>query len=59
MDSGLEFEEIKLVKYRDAGMHTYTYFWSHDNKVVSPYFNSDEEAHEWMREKINSMRNKQ
>lgn len=37
-----------LVKYRDAGMHTYTYFWINEkNSVVSPYFNSEAEALEW------------
>jgi hypothetical protein len=39
---------LKLVKYRDSGMHTYTYFWINDNNsVVSPYFNSQEQALEW------------
>lgn len=38
-----------LVKYRDAGMHTYTYFWADiNNKIVSPYFNSEEEAYAWI-----------
>jgi hypothetical protein len=39
---------LELIKYRDAGMHTYTYFWvTSDHKVISPYFNSEEEAKEW------------
>ncbi len=39
----------ELVKYRDAGMPTYTYFWvSSEKRIVSPYFNSEEEAHQWM-----------
>jgi hypothetical protein len=39
---------MKLIKYRDAGMHTYTYFFVNDsNQTVSPFFESDEEAWEW------------
>jgi hypothetical protein len=32
----------QLIKYRDAGMATYTYFWTINKKVVSPYFDSDD-----------------
>lgn len=39
--------EMRLIKYRDAGMHTYTYFWVCDDKVISPYFDSEDEAKEW------------
>jgi hypothetical protein len=40
---------LELVKYRDAGMHTYTYFWVDKNyKVYSPYFNSEDEAQDWL-----------
>jgi hypothetical protein len=48
MDSGLE-----LVKYRDAGMSSYTYFWVSSGKksVVSPYFNSEQEALDWLEQK--------
>ena len=38
----------ELIKYRDAGMNSYTYFWSIQQKVVSPYFNSEQEATDWM-----------
>ena len=39
---------MQLVKYRDAGMSTYTYFFVSDNKqTVSPFFDSEEEAWEW------------
>lgn len=39
---------MKLIKYRDAGMHTYTYFWIDENqRVASPYFDSEEDAKEW------------
>lgn len=43
MDSGLE-----LIKYRDAGMNTYTYFWVDGQKTVSPFFDSEKEAKEWL-----------
>ena len=40
---------MKLIKYRDAGMHTYTYFYiNEDEKVASPYFDSQEEAERWL-----------
>lgn len=41
---------MKLVKYRDAGMHTYTYFYiDSDERVASPYFDSESEAEAWLR----------
>ena len=43
---------MKLVKYRDAGMNTHTYFWKNDNNsTVSPYFDTDKEALSWATEK--------
>lgn len=39
---------LKLIKYRDAGMHTHTWFWINlDEAICSPYFDSEEEAKEW------------
>jgi len=38
----------ELIRYRDAGMPTYTYFWTIDKKVISPYFDSEKEAEDWM-----------
>ena len=38
----------ELIKYRDAGMPTFTFFWAIDKKVVSPYFDSEEQAIDWM-----------
>ena len=39
---------LQLIKYRDAGMHTYTYFWvNSEHKVFSPYFDREEDAKEW------------
>jgi hypothetical protein len=37
----------KLIKYRDAGMNSYTYFWTINGRVVSPYFDHENEAKEW------------
>ena len=40
---------MELIKYRDAGMSTYTWFWTDKEKhVVSPYFDSEIDALEWM-----------
>lgn len=39
---------LELVKYRDAGMNTYTYFWVDGHKTVSPFFDSEKEAKEWL-----------
>jgi hypothetical protein len=42
-------QEYKLIQYRDAGLPTYTYFWVNESeKVVGPYFNSEQEAQKWM-----------
>lgn len=39
-----------MVKYRDSGMHTYTYFWKNEQeRVVSPFFNSEQEAWDWIK----------
>lgn len=39
---------MELIKYRDSGMATYTYFWVDDHKrVCSPYFNTTDEAMDW------------
>ena len=37
----------KLIKYRDAGMNSYTYFWTINNRVVPPYFDHEDQAKEW------------
>ena len=44
--------KVDLVKYRDAGMQTYTYFWKNENnQIVSPFFDSEAEAMAWTKEK--------
>ena len=45
-------QKIELIKYRDAGMQTYTYFWKNENnQMVSPFFDSEAEAMAWTKEK--------
>ena len=45
-------EKLELIKYRDWGMPTYTFFWvNQNNNVVSPYFESEKEAHQWVNER--------
>lgn len=40
---------VDLIRYRDAGMHTYTYFWIDERKrTVSPFFDTDKEAFDWI-----------
>jgi L-arabinose isomerase len=40
-----------MVKYRDAGMNSYTYFWKNEQeRVVSPFFDSEKEAYDWIKE---------
>ena len=42
-------EKLELVKCRDPGMTSYTYFWKDpQNRTVSPFFNTESEAQEWM-----------
>ena len=42
---------VTLVKYRDAGMNTYTYFWKNEEeRVVSPFYDSEKEAMEFIKE---------
>ena len=45
--------QLTLVKYRDAGMATYTYFWKTiDNRTISPFFDSEKDAKQWMTEEV-------
>lgn len=41
---------LTMVKYRDPGLPTYTYFWieSKNHTVVSPYFDTEDEAKNWL-----------
>ena len=49
---------MQLVKYRDAGMNTYTYFYKNsENKISSPYFDSEKEAEEWLKARIDEFDN--
>lgn len=41
-----------LVRYRDAGLPTYTYFWiTEDENVFGPYFDTEQEAIDWISRK--------
>ena len=43
---------MELIKYRDAGMQTHTYFWKNENdQMVSPFFDSEAEAMAWTNQK--------
>lgn len=49
---------MKLVKYRDAGMHTYTYFYvNSEDRTISPFFNTEKEAEAWLNEQIDKFDN--
>jgi len=51
-----EVETITLVRYRDIGMSTYTYFWiTEDKNTISPYMDSKEEALQWATDNIPNM----
>ena len=39
--------EMELVKYRDAGMPTYTYFWTVKGRMIGPFFDSEKDAYKW------------
>lgn len=40
---------MKLIRYRDAGMNTYTWFYVNDKQhCISPFFDSEEEAKDWL-----------
>ena len=48
---------MRLIKYRDAGMPTHTYFWVGDSDtVISPYFDSDIEATAWYNQQLTELR---
>lgn len=48
---------MQLVKYRDAGMNSYTYFWKNSkNQTISPFFDSEKEANDWMKEKYENFK---
>lgn len=40
---------MELVKYRDAGMTTHTWFFVNEKQqCISPFFDSEEEAKDWL-----------
>jgi len=51
-----EGHTMKLIRYRDAGMNTYTYFWKNsEHRVASPYFDTEREAQEWYGDKLSAL----
>lgn len=41
-------KKLDLIKYRDAGMSTHTYFWVNSKKhQVSPFFDNEHDAISW------------
>lgn len=43
---------MKLIKYRDIGMPTHTYFWKNDSdQIASPFFDSEVDALAWANER--------
>jgi hypothetical protein len=51
-----EGHTMKLIRYRDAGMNTYTYFWKNsEHRVASPYFDTEREAQEWYGDKLTAL----
>ena len=41
---------MKLIEYRDSGMHTYTYFYVDDkDHPCSPFFDTAREAENWLK----------
>ena len=49
---------MKLVQYRDSGMHTYTYFYVNEKDIsISPFFNSKKEADDWLIEQADKFDN--
>jgi len=40
---------MELIKCRDTGMQTYTYFYKNTkNQTISPFFNTEKEAQDWL-----------
>lgn len=43
---------MELVKYRDSGMNTYTWFWVNaQGIIVSPFFECEQDAVAWLESK--------
>jgi hypothetical protein len=41
--------KFELVKCRDSGMNSYTYFWRINGQTISPFFETETEAQSWLR----------
>jgi hypothetical protein len=43
---------LELVQYRDAGMMSFTYFWTLNTKHIGPFFDSETEAKDWLTKRL-------
>ena len=39
--------DYTLIKSRDPGLPSFTFFWMKDGKLVSPYFGKEDDAIVW------------
>jgi hypothetical protein len=46
--------DMILESIRDPGLPTYTFFYTINNRIVSPYFNSSSEALEWLSDNVSN-----
>ena len=40
-------DDYTLIKSRDPGLPSFTFFWMKEEKLVSPYFGKEEDAMKW------------
>lgn len=40
-------DDYTLIKSRDPGLPSYTFFWMKEEKLVSPYFGKENDAMKW------------
>lgn len=48
---------MKLIEYRDQHMSDYIYFWVVDEHQVSPAFNSEQAACDWLDKQVDAWDN--
>lgn len=48
---------MKLIKYKDSRdiYSSYEYFWTHDDYIIGPYFDTEEAAISWYKEHFESI----
>ena len=40
-------DDHTLIKSRDPGLPSYTFFWMKEGKLISPYFGKENDAMKW------------